>query len=64
MIDKEETLKNILKNLLEERLSYLEKRNNDQMKDLKFEKEAFMMQELLVQRLYSIKYKTKKTFCF
>ena len=60
MIDKEETLKNILKNLLEERLSYLEKRNNDQMKDLKFEKEAFMRQELLVQRLYSIKIELKK----
>ena len=60
MIDKEESLKNILKNLLEERLSYLEKRNNDQMKDLKFEKEAFMRQELLVQRLYSIKIELKK----
>ena len=60
MIGKEETLKNILKNLLEERLSYLEKRNNDQMKDLKFEKEAFMRQELLVQRLYSIKIELKK----
>ena len=60
MIGKEETLKNILKNLLEERLSYLEKRNNAQMKDLKFEKEAFMRQELLVQRLYSIKIELKK----
>ena len=60
MTDKLESLKNILKNLLEERLSYLEKRNNDQMKDLKFEKEAFMRQELLVQRLYSIKIELKK----
>ena len=60
MIDKEETLKNILKNLLEERLSYLEKRNRDQMKDLKFETEAFKNQELLVQKLCSIKIELKK----
>ena len=60
MIDKEESLKNILKNLLEERLSYLEKRNNDQMKDLIFETEAFKNQELLVEKLCSIKIELKK----
>jgi len=60
MIDKEESLKNILKNLLEERLSYLEKRNRDQMKDLKFETEAFKKQEILVQKLCSIKIEPKK----
>ena len=60
MIDKEESLKNILKNLLEERLSYLEKRNNDQMKDLIFETEAFKNQELLVEKLCSIKIEQKK----
>ena len=60
MIDKEESLKNILKNLLEERLSYLEKRNNDQMKDLTFETEAFKNQELLVEKLCSIKIELKK----
>ena len=60
MTDKLESLKNILKNLLEERLSYLEKRNLDQMKDLKFEKEAFKNQELLVQKLCSIKIELKK----
>ena len=49
MIDKEETLKILLKNLLEERLSYLEKRNLNQMKDLKLETDAFNKQELLVQ---------------
>jgi len=60
MIDKKESLKNIFKNLLEERLSYLEKRNQEQMKDLKFEKEAFKKQELLVQKLCSIKIELKK----
>ena len=60
MIDKEETLKILLKNLLEERLSYLEKRNLNQMKDLKFETDAFNKQELLVQKLCSIKIEPKK----
>ena len=60
MIDKEETLKILLKNLLEERLSYLEKRNLNQMKDLKLETDAFNKQELLVQKLCSIKIEPKK----
>ena len=60
MIDKEETLKILLKNLLEERLSYLEKRNLNQMKDLKLETDAFNKQELLVQKLCSIKIEQKK----
>ena len=60
MIGKEETLKNILKNLLEERLSYLEKRNLNQVKDLKFETDAFNKQEILVKKLCSIKIETKK----
>ena len=36
--EKEEILKKLLKNLLEERLSRLEKRNNEQTKDIKLEK--------------------------
>lgn len=60
MKDKEETLKNLLKSLLEERLSYLEKRNLNQVKDLKFEADAFNKQEILVKKLCSIKIETKK----
>ena len=60
MKDKEETLKNLLKSLLEERLSYLEKRNLNQVKDLKFETDAFNKQEILVKKLCSIKIETKK----
>ena len=58
--DKEEILKKLLKNLLEERLSRLEKRNNEQQKDIKFEKDAYKKQELLVKKLCSVKIEPKK----
>ena len=60
MATKEESLKNLLKTLLEERLSHLEKRNMNQMKDLKLEKETYQKQELLVKKLCSIKIEPKK----
>ena len=61
MTTKEESLKNLLKKLLEERLSHLEKRNINQMKDLKLEKESYQKQELLVKKLCSIKIEPKKS---
>ena len=60
MKDKEETLKNLLKNLLEERLSPLEKRSSNQIKDLKLVGETFHKQSLLVNKLCSIKIEPKK----
>ena len=59
--DKEEILKKLLKNLLEERLSRLEKRNLEQTRDIKLEKEAYKKQELLVNKLCSIKIEPKKS---
>jgi len=58
--EKEEILKKLLKNLLEERLSRLEKRNNEQTKDIKLEKDSYNKQELLVIKLCSIKIEQKK----
>jgi len=58
--EKEEILKKLLKNLLEERLSRLEKRNNEQTRDIKLEKDAYNKQELLVKKLCSIKIEPKK----
>jgi hypothetical protein len=58
--EKEEILKKLLNNLLEERLSRLEKRNNEQTKDIKLEKDAYNKQELLVKKLCSIKIEPKK----
>ena len=58
--EKEEILKKLLKNLLEERLTRLEKRNHEQTKDIKLEKDAYNKQELLVKKLCSIKIEPKK----
>ena len=58
--EREELLKILLKNILEERLSRLEKRNIQQANDIKFEKEAYRKQELLVNKLCSIKIEPKK----
>ena len=58
--EKEEILKKVLKNLLEERLTRLEKRNHEQTKDIKLEKDAYNKQELLVKKLCSIKIEPKK----
>ena len=57
---KEEILKALLKNILESRLSRLEKRNIEQTRDLKLEKDSFKKQELLVNKLCSIKIEPKK----
>ena len=61
MINKEEILKNLLKNILEERLKHLEKRSLEQMKDLKLEKESYSKQELLVKKICSVKIEPQKT---
>ena len=60
MTNKEEVLKQLLKNLLEERLHRLEKRNLEQMKDLKLEKDIYKKQELLVDKFSLIKIEPKK----
>ena len=57
---KEEILKALLKNILESRLSRLEKRNLEQTRDLKLEKDSYKKQELLVNKLCSIKIEPKK----
>ena len=61
MTNKEEILKQLFKNLLEERLQRLEKRNLEQMKDLKLEKDAYKKQELLVNKFSTIKIELKKS---
>ena len=58
--DKEEILKKLLKNILEERLSRLEKRTKEQLKDLKLEQDAYKKQEILVKKYCSIKIEPKK----
>ena len=58
--DKEVILKKLLKNILEERLSRLEKRNQQQLKDLKLEQDAYKKQEILVKKYCSIKIEPKK----
>ena len=58
--DKEAILKKLLKNILEERLSRLEKRNQQQLKDLKLEQDAYKKQEILVKKYCSIKIEPKK----
>ena len=58
--EREELLKRLLKNILEERLSRLEKRNIQQTNDIKFEKDVYRKQELLVDKLCSIKIESKK----
>ena len=57
---KEEILEHLLKNILEKRLTRLEKRNLEQSKDLKFEKDSYKKQELLLNKLCSIKIEPKK----
>ena len=54
MKKKEEILQNLLKNLLDTRLKRLEKRNIEQIKDIKLEKESYNKQGVLL----------KKTGCF
>ncbi len=60
MENKEEILKKLLNNLLENRLKRLEKRNIEQTKDLKFEKESYNKQGLLLKKLCAVKIEPKK----
>ena len=61
MSSKEEILNKLLKNLLDQRLKRLEKRNMEQIKDLKLEKDSYNKQSLLVKKLCSVKIEPKKT---
>ena len=58
---KEEILKKLLKDLLDDRLKRLEKRNLEQMKDIKLEKETYNKQGILVKKLCSIKIEPKNS---
>ena len=60
MVNKEEILKKLLNNLLEERLKGLEKRHLEQNKDLKLEKDSYKKQELLLKKLCAVKIEPKK----
>ena len=58
------SLKNLLKQLLDERLKRLEKRNEDQLKDLKIEKTSYSKQGEILKKLKLIKIKPlKNLFC-
>ena len=61
MNNKEEILKKLLNNLLEGRLKRLEKRNLEQMKDIKLEKDSYNKQGLLLKKICSVKIEPKKT---
>ena len=51
----------MLKNLLEDKIKRLERRNLEQMKDLKLEKDSYKKQGLLLKKLCSVKIEPKKT---
>ena len=55
MINKEEILKKLLNSLLDGRLIRLEKRNIEQMKDIKLEKDSYNKQGILLKKLCSVK---------
>ena len=59
MNNKEEILNKLLKKLLDERLKRLEKRNLEQMKDIKLEKDSYNKQGLLLKKLCSVKIEPK-----
>ena len=61
MQNKEEILNKLLKNLLDNKIKRLEKRNLEQMKDLKLEKESYKKQGLLLKKLCSVKIEPKKS---
>ena len=60
MSNKEEILKKLLKNLLEERLKRLEKRELEEKKDLKLAKDAYNKQGILLKKLCSVKIEPEK----
>ena len=60
MNDKEEILKKLLKNILDVKLSHLEKRTQDQIKDLKYTIDISKKQQLLLTKISLIKIEPKK----
>ena len=60
MSSKEEILKKLLNNLLEEKLKRLEKREIEQRKDLLIAKDAYNKQGIIVKKLCSINIDRKK----
>ena len=60
MSTKEEIIKKLLKNILDDRLKRLEKREMEQRKDLKLAKDAYNKQGILVKKLCSVKIEIKK----
>ena len=59
MVNKEEILTKLLKNLLDGHLKRLEKRNIEQMKDIKLEIDSYHKQGLLLKKLCSVKIEPK-----
>ena len=60
MSTKEEIIKKLLKNILDDRLKRLERREIEQRKDLKIAKDAYNKQGILVKKLCSVKIEIKK----
>jgi len=60
MANKEEIIKKLLKNILDDRLKRLERREMEQRKDLKLAKDAYNKQGILVKKLCSVKIEIKK----
>ena len=60
MSTKEEIIKKLLKNILDDRLKRLERREMEQRKDLKLAKDAYHKQGILVKKLCSVKIEIKK----
>ena len=60
MSTKEEIIKKLLKNILDDRLRRLERREIEQRKDLKLAKDAYNKQGILVKKLCSVKIEIKK----
>ena len=58
--DKEEILKKLLKNILDVKLNHLEKRTQDQIKDLKYTIDISKKQQLLLTKISLIKIEPKK----
>jgi len=57
MFNKEELLKKLLKNILDERIKRLEKRASEQIDDINYEKNIYNSQILLISKLSSINIK-------
>ena len=57
MLNKEELLKKLLKNILDERIKRLEKRTSEQIDDINYEKDIYNSQIALISKLNSINIK-------